>query len=73
MSKVFYSEDYKNTNELKNALKIGMWATICCNLDMFEIKSQDDIEDILKDYEDELGSNYTLSNTKEEMLEYFGV
>jgi hypothetical protein len=35
-------------------IKIGMYATFCCHLDLYEIKNQDQIERILDDWDENI-------------------
>lgn len=34
-------------SELREKIKVGMFATMCCYRDMYEIKTQEDIDDII--------------------------
>jgi len=47
--------------ELRSKIEIGMYATLCCHMDMFEIKNLDDINDIVENAED----NYTIGTFEE--------
>lgn len=38
---------------LKNDIKIGMWYTYCCHLDLKQIETQDELENVV----DSIGSN----------------
>jgi len=46
---------------------IGMWASQSCHTDLHQIKSQDEIETILSDWDD--GVDYDVWKTKKEALE----
>lgn len=44
----FITDEDLAVPELRDKIKIGMWATLCCRREMFEIKNQEDIEDIIE-------------------------
>lgn len=51
--------------ELRSKIKVGMWATACCDLDRFQIKNETEINEILSD--DEIG--YMIFDTEKELVE----
>lgn len=72
---IIYGNKFANKIEkLKGLIKIGMWASNCCDRDLFEIKTQEQIDDIIEwiisDIDDGI-STYTIFSTKKEALNYF--
>jgi hypothetical protein len=51
-----------------NEIKIGMWATSCCHRDLYEIKTQDEINTIIDDWEEGI-SHDVYRNKKEALIE----
>lgn len=49
-------------------LKIGQWATTCCHQDLYQIKTQDQIEEVVDDWDDEDGFDTEVWETKLEAL-----
>ena len=51
-----------NTSELK----LGLWASQCCHCDLHEIKTEEEIAEIIGDWEE--GISYDVYNSKKEAL-----
>ena len=47
-------------------LKIGMWASPCCHRDLYQIKSQDEIDTIIDDWDE--GISHEVYRSKKEAL-----
>ena len=53
----FSEEQKKQKIKNKHELKIGQWYSRCCHEDLYEIKTQEDIDDIIDDW-DEFGIQF---------------
>jgi len=51
----------------KKLVKIGMWATRCCHLDLFQIEDQEDLDDVIEDM-DGGGLPFRVWKTKKDAL-----
>lgn len=47
-------------------IKIGMWATQCCHYDLYEIKSDEQINQIVEDWDE--GLSHDVYKTKKDAL-----
>lgn len=54
----------ENPEELRGKIRPGMWATFCCDRERFQLKNQEEIEDLLDD--DEIGVSFY--DTEEALL-----
>lgn len=50
----------------RDDIKIGMWATSCCHRDLYEITSEDQIGEIIDDWDE--GVSHDVYRTKKEAL-----
>ena len=58
--------DYQITDA--NELKVGQWVAYCCELDLRQIESEDEIAEIIEDWDDDDGLVPRVWTTKESAL-----